>query len=49
MFVPWCLFELHVRRDVAGRTLVASVRGPEIIGCEGWGIYHTNGTAFSGW
>jgi len=33
-----------------GRTVIASVRGPEIIGCEGWGIYtDIPGGGFPGW
>jgi amino acid permease len=32
-----------------GKTLNASVRGPQVIGCVGWEIYHSNGTHFHGW
>lgn len=32
-----------------GKTLNASVRGPTVIGCVGWEIYHSNGTHFRGW
>ena len=32
-----------------GKTANAEVRGPEVIGCIGWEIYHSNGTHFKGW
>ena len=32
-----------------GKLADASVRGPQVIGCLGWEIYHSNGTHFHGW
>ena len=37
------------RYGAIGRSIDASVRGPTVIGCEGWEIYHSNGTHFHGW
>ena len=33
----------------AGKSANANVRGPQVIGCKGWEIYHSNGTEFRGW
>lgn len=32
-----------------GKSIDAEVRGPQVIGCVGWQIYHSNGTHFHGW
>ena len=38
-----CLF------GAVGKTADPTLRGPQVIGCQGWGIYHSSGMSFKGW
>mmetsp|Transcript_2305 Transcript_2305/g.7121 ORF Transcript_2305/g.7121 Transcript_2305/m.7121 type:complete len:484 (-) Transcript_2305:51-1502(-) len=45
----WGLFALVICTYAAiGKTFDPIVRGPQVIGCEGWGIYKSEGTEFRG-
>ena len=51
----WCVLAAGVGSllvclyGAVGKSANAEVRGPQVIGCKGWEIYHSNGTVFKGW